>query len=264
MLMEVKNQIKVNILSTKYALEREMLNKFTFISNIVFMVLNNSSFIIQWIILYSIKDNIGGYSFKQVLLLWGLAAMGYGISRFFFKNAFDLSDIINTGKLDNYLVQPKNVLLSVITSDVEVSALGDILYGYIILFLYGFSIRNFLLYTFFGITAGFIITSVSIIFSSLAFWFGRVEVIANTLNSIMTNFATYPEGIFKGMIKILFYTILPLGFANYMPVQIMTSFNIYNLLIIIFIVLLFIGIAFFIFNRGLRKYSSTNLMNVRV
>ena len=80
----------------------------------------------------------------------------------------------------------------------------------------------------------------------------------------MTNFATYPEGIFKGMIKILFYTILPLGFANYMPVQIMTSFNIYNLLIIIFIVLLFIGIAFFIFNRGLRKYSSTNLMNVRV
>ena len=51
MLMEVKNQIKVNILSTKYALEREMLNKFTFISNIVFMVLNNSSFIIQWIIL---------------------------------------------------------------------------------------------------------------------------------------------------------------------------------------------------------------------
>ena len=264
MLMEVKNQIKVNILSTKYALEREMLNKFTFISNIVFMVLNNSSFIIQWIILYSIKDNIGGYSFKQVLLLWGLAAMGYGVSRFFFKNAFDLSDIINTGKLDNYLVQPKNVLLSVITSDVEVSALGDILYGYIILFLYGFSIRNFLLYTFFVITAGFIITSVSIIFSSLAFWFGRVEVIANTLNSIMTNFATYPEGIFKGMIKILFYTILPLGFANYMPVQIMTSFNIYNLLIIIFIVLLFIGIAFFIFNRGLRKYSSTNLMNVRV
>ena len=109
------------------------------------------------IIIYSIKDNIGGYSFKQVLLLWGLAAMGYGVSRFFFKNAFDLSDIINTGKLDNYLVQPKNVLLSVITSDVEVSALGDILYGYIILFLYGFSIRNFLLYTFFPIYQAYLL-----------------------------------------------------------------------------------------------------------
>ena len=264
MLTEVKNQIKVNLLSTKYALEREMLNKATFISNIIFMILNNASFIIQWIVLYSIKDNIGGYSFKQVLLLWGLAAMGYGISRFFFKNAFNLSDIINTGKLDNYLVQPKNVLLSAITSDIEVSAIGDIIYAYIILLLYGLNIKNFLLFTFFGITSSFILTSISIIFSSLAFWFGKVEIIADTLNSIMTNIATYPEGIFKGTIKILFYSIIPLGFTNYIPVQIMTNFNIFNLLTIIFVVTLFIGIAFNIFKVGLRKYSSTNLMNVRV
>lgn len=264
MLTEVKNQIKVNILSTKYALEREMLNKVTFVSNIIFMILNNASFIVQWVILYAIKDNIGGYSFKQVLLLWGLAAMGYGVSRFFFKNAFNLSDMINTGKLDNYLVQPKNVLLAAITSDVEVSALGDILYAYIILLIYGLSLKSFLLFTLFGITAGFILASVSVIFSSLAFWFGRVEVISNTLNSIMTNFATYPEGIFKGIIKILFYTILPLGFASYLPVQIMTNFNIYNLLVVIFIVLLFIRLAFLTFYKGLRKYSSTNLMNARV
>ncbi len=264
MLTEVKNQIKVNILSTKYALEREMLNKVTFISNILFMILNNASFIVQWVILYAIKDNIGGYSFKQVLLLWGLAAMGYGVSRFFFKNAFNLSDMINTGKLDNYLVQPKNVLLAVLTSDIEVSALGDILYGYILLFIYGISIKSFLLYTLFGITAGFILVSVSVIFSSLAFWFGRVEVISNTLNSIMTNFATYPEGIFKGIIKILFYTILPLGFSSYMPIQIMTNFNLFNLFIVILIVILFVSLAFFIFYKGLKRYSSTNLMNVRV
>ena len=55
MLMEVKNQIKVMLLSTKYALQREMLNKVTFISNVLFMILNNASFIVQWIILYSLK-----------------------------------------------------------------------------------------------------------------------------------------------------------------------------------------------------------------
>ena len=68
----------------------------------------------------------------------------------------------------------------------------------------------------------------------------------------------------SGIIKILFYTILPLGFASYLPVQIMTNFNIYNLLVVIFIVLLFIGLAFLTFYKGLRKYSSTNLMNARV
>ena len=122
MLMAVKNQLKVMFLSIKYALQREMLNKVTFISNIFFMILNDASFIIQWVILYSLKDNVGGYSFNKVLLLWGLAASTYGFSRFFFKDAFNLTETINSGKLDVYLIQPKNLLISCITSSVEVSS----------------------------------------------------------------------------------------------------------------------------------------------
>ena len=92
MLMEVKNQLRVFGLSVKYALMREMLNKVTFISNVLFMILNNASFIVQWIILYSLKDDVGGYTLKQVLLLWGFAAANYGFSRFFFNRAcfFDI------------------------------------------------------------------------------------------------------------------------------------------------------------------------------
>ena len=135
MLMEVKNQIKVMMLSLKYALMREMLNKVTFLSNIIFMLLNNVSFIIQWVILYSVKDNVGGYTFNQVLILWGMAAGTFGFAHFFFKKAFYLSDTITNGKLDSYLVQPKNVLISCITSEVSPSALGDFLYGCIMIFL---------------------------------------------------------------------------------------------------------------------------------
>ena len=87
MLTEVKNQLKVSLLSIKYCLIREMLNKTTFITNIVFMILNNSAMIIQWIVIYSLKDSIAGYSFKEILLLWALAASTYGVSRFFFYNS---------------------------------------------------------------------------------------------------------------------------------------------------------------------------------
>ncbi|MDE5539508.1 MAG: ABC-2 family transporter protein, partial [Bacilli bacterium] len=124
MLTAVKNQMKVTFLGVKYAIMREMLNKTTFLTNIIFMILNNASFIIEWLILYSLRENVGGYSFKQVLLLWGLASGTYGFTHFFFKKSHDLSDTINNGKLDSYLVLPKNVLISCITSDVEVSALG--------------------------------------------------------------------------------------------------------------------------------------------
>ena len=260
MLTEAKNQLKISILSIKYAIMREMLNKVTFLSNIFFMILNNASFIIQWIILYSIKDNVGGYTIKQVYLLWGLAASTYGVAHFFFKNAFILSDTINNGKLDSYLIQPKNVLLSAITSDVEPAALGDLLYGYIMLFLSGITISKFILFTILSILGGISITSISIILSSLSFWFQKTDMITSTHHSLMTSFATYPEGIFKGITKIILFTIVPVGIVNYIPIRIISEFNIYLFLIVFLVAVLFTTLSFIIFNIGLKKYSSSNLM----
>ena len=171
MLTEVKNQIKVTLLSIKYALVREMLNKTTFITNVIFMILNNACMIFQWIILFSLKDNFGGYTFKMVILLWGIASATYGFSHFFFRNAYKLSNTINSGKLDSYLVQPKNALISCITSDITPSALGDIIYGYIMLLIYGITLENFILFTFFVICGGLMLTAISVILNSLSFWF---------------------------------------------------------------------------------------------
>ena len=130
--------------------------------------------------------------------------------------------------------------------------------------IYGLNLKSFLLFTFFSLLGSLILVSISVIFSSLSFWFGKVDIISNTANSLMTNFATYPDGIFKGIIKILFYTIIPIGFVNYLPIKIMTDFNLMYTLIIIFSTIFFVSLAFIIFYRGLRKYSSSNLMNVRV
>lgn len=264
MLTAVKNQFKISFLSVKYALIREMLNKTTFITNIVFMLLNNASFLIQWAILYSLKDNVGGYTFKQVMLLWGLAASTFGFAHFFFKKAFYLSDDIHNGKLDSYLVQPKNVLLSSITTDVDTSALGDMLYGYIMVLFTGFTVSRFFLFTFFTICGGVVLTSVSVILSSLSFWFQKTDVLVDTGNSLCNHFATYPDGIFKGITKILLFTIIPVGIINYLPVRILTNFSLELTLIVFGVTILFVGLAFVIFYRGLKKYSSSNLMIARL
>ena len=257
---EVKNEIKIVIKATKYKLMREMLNKTTFIMNVLFMILNNATFIIQWIIIYSLKDNVGNYSLNMVLLLWGLASETYGGSRFLFKKAFSLSDIIVCGKLDSYLVQPKNVLISVITSDIEVSAIGDMLYGYIILFIYGFTLRNFILFTLFSITGSIIIVDIAIILGSLSFWIGKSDMIADTGNSQMTNFATYPDGIFKGVVRLLLFTLVPVGLTSYIPVWVITDFNLGQTLLVVSITIILSIITFKIFNQGLKRYSSSNLM----
>ena len=264
MLMEVKKEFKIYCLSIKYSLMKEMLNKITFLSNIIFMILNNASFIIEWIILFSLKDNIGGYDLKMVLILWGLASSTFGFSRFFFKNAFYLSETINDGKLDSYLVLPKNVLISVITSNIDISAIGDMLYGYIMLLLYGLNIKTLSLFTLFMITGGLILTSVSVILSSLSFWFGATDTLTDMGNSLMINFATYPDSIFKGLCKILLYTIIPAGLSVYLPIKIITNFNIISFFIVILFTIIIISLAVIIFNKGLKKYSSSNLMIMRI
>ena len=260
MLQAVKNQFRVTLKTIKYGLMREMLNKTSFIMNVLFMILNNASFIIQWVILYSLKEDVGGYTFNQVLLLWGIAASTYGFSHFAFKKSYSLSDTITNGKLDSFLVQPKNVLISAITTDIEVSALGDILYGYIVLFISGITITKFLLFTLFTLTGAIIITDVAVILGSLSFWFGRSDMIADAGNNLMTSFATYPDGIFKGLAKILLLTAIPIGLTAYFPVWIMTKFDLKLTLIIIALTIAITALAFVIFYRGLRRYSSSNLM----
>lgn len=264
MLTAVKNQMKVTWLNIKYSIMREMLNKVTFISNVVFMMLNNASMIIQWIIIFGVKNDVGNYSLKQIILLWGITSGCFGVAHFFFKNAFNLSEIINTGQLDNALCQPKNVLLSVITTDIRVSALGDLLYAYVMFFIYGFSIKGFLLFTLLIITGGLINTAFVVILGSLSFWFGRTEAIVDTSQTVMVMMGTYPDGIYSGVIKILLYTIVPLGIVAFIPVNIMTLFNPLLLGCIIVYTILIIAFAFFIFNAGLKKYSSSNLMNARI
>ena len=260
MLQAVKNQLKVTLKTIKYALMREMINKTSFIMNVLFMIINNATFIVQWIIIYRLREDVGGYTFNQVLMLWAIAASTYGFSHFLFKKAYYLSELITNGKLDSFLVQPKNVLISAITTDVEVSALGDILYGYIVLIISGLTVTKFLLFTLFSITGAIIITNFAVILGSLSFWLGRSDMIAETGNSLSTNFATYPDGIFKGMSRILLLTVIPVGLTAYIPVWVLTKFDLRLMLVVVGVTIISTVLTFIIFYRGLRRYSSSNLM----
>lgn len=264
MLMEVKSHIKLIFMSFKYNLLKGMDNRVAFIGQVLGMLLNNALMIIQWIVLFSIKDNIGVYVFKDVLLLWGLAASTYGVAHTFFESVFTLSNLIIEGKLDAFLVQPKNTLLYVATSKMKVSAVGDILYGFIILIILHLPLITSLLFILFSITGGLIVAAVAIIFNSLTFYFGSSEEIATTINNTIVNVGTYPDGIFDGKVRLLLLTIIPVSWIMYIPIDVMLSFNIGLTLSVIVFTIFIITLAYIIFKNGLKRYSSSNLMSARI
>jgi ABC-2 type transport system permease protein len=263
MLMGAKNQTKLILLSVKYNIMRAMTNRVTFLTNVIFMILNNATFIIQWVILFQLKENIGGYHMKEVLILWGLAASTFGISHIFFLGAYQLPDLIMNGKLDSFLVQPKNVLLGVISSGSSISAIGDVLYGYLIVIIFHFDIKILLLFTYFTITGAIILTAMAVIGGSLSFYIVRGDIISGNINNTILHLSTYPDGIFKGVVRILMFTIVPVGLVNYLPIHIMFDWDIKLFLVTTGFMLFVCIFAFFLFYRGLKRYSSSNLMSAR-
>ena len=105
-----------------------------------------------------------------------------------------------------------------------------------------------------------ILTAISVILNSLSFWFNKSDVITDTANSLMINFATYPDGIFKGLVRILFFTIIPIGFAIYLPLNILRDFNlIYFIIVIVFaIFLVLIAFLFLQINRDRKILYKSN------
>ncbi|MFT4145208.1 MAG: ABC-2 family transporter protein [Mobilitalea sp.] len=264
MLTVVKNQCKVMLLSVRYNIMREMTNRVSFLMYVSFMVLNNATFIIQWLLLFSLKSDIGGYSIDEVMLLWGLAAGTFGFAHVFFTGGFLLSDLIINGKLDAFLVQPKNVLLSAITSRTSSAAIGDVVYGYLIVIIFHFSIGNLLWFTIYSIMGAIIMTAFAVITESISFWLIRGDLISDNLNGLIINFSTYPDGIFKGIVRILLFTVLPVGMIVYLPVKLILKFHLLSFLYLTGFTIGISLLAFFIFYRGLKRYSSSNLMIARM
>jgi len=264
MLTAAKNQVRVCALSIKYNIMREMLNKVTFLTNILFMMLNNATFIVQWVILLRLKEDVGGYTMREIMLLWGLAASTYGLSHILFARAFSLPELIIGGKLDAYLVQPKNVLFSVITSETSSSAIGDLLYGLTLLCVFCFSVKRLMLFLLFTVTGAVIMTAFALLMGSLSFWFVRAEMFGNHMVSSLISFDTYPDGIFKGAAKFLLYSVIPAGIMIYYPVHIMIAFDINKLLVVLGYTIGIVAVSVAVFYRGLRRYSSSSLMQARL
>lgn len=260
----VKNQLRVCLLSLKYNMMREMVNRVTFLADICFMIVNNATILVQWVILFGLREDVGGYSMREIMLLWALTAASYGLSHILFARAFSLPELIINGKLDAYLVQPKNVLVSVMTSATDVTAIGDLLYGIGIMAALGLGVKGTLLFFLFTVTGTVIFSAFALLLGSLSFWFVRMDILENQAVMGMVSFATYPDGIFEGFSRFLLYLVIPVGMAVWHPVHIMAGFDLSKAAAVLGYAAFLAAAAVCVFYRGLKKYASGSLMAARM
>ncbi|GCD10841.1 ABC transporter permease [Clostridium tagluense] len=261
MLMEAKKSLKLMGYYFKFNISSVMEYRMSFLVQCFGMILNNSAFIFFWWILFENISTIGGYGFKDEMMLWALMSTSFGLCFVVFGNVNQITRMIINGELDSYLLQPKDPLINILCSKTIVSAWGDTLYGVILFFIIkGFHVRSFLLFLLFCITGALILASVLVTFHALSFYSGNTEGLAQLATEFFISFSIYPEGIFSNAVKYILYTVIPVAFVVYIPAKVINEFSLVMLLEVLGVALVWIVIAYTMFYKGLKKYESGNLI----
>jgi ABC-2 type transport system permease protein len=265
MLTEVKKHLSLIGRYFRFNLAASMEYRGSFLFQVLGMVLNNAAFAFFWWVVFHRIRVIEGYNFHDVMFIWALASSAYGFAHILFGNIGNIVNVILNGELDTYLLQPKDVYINLLCSRTQISAWGDLAYGYVLLILLnGFQPLQLLLFSGFVIFSGLLMGSVLATAESLTFFIGNASSLFRLAVNFLLTFTTYPEGIFKGGIRWIVYTLLPAGFIVYLPHRIMNRFHPGSLALLFLVDIVYVILGYLIFRWGLRRYESGNLITTKL
>lgn len=249
----------------KANLQSAMEYRAAFITQVVFMMLNNLAYFMFWALYFDKFKQVRGWTLQDMLLLFGIAATSWGIAAYFFGNFTTLSEIIAQGRLDYYLSLPRPVLLHTLASRSIGSGMGDLIYGLGSYLLSGYLSPDGFLRYLIGVFAGVaIFIAFLTIVQSLSFWLGNTTAISQlALNALLT-FSLYPRSLFDGAAKLILLTVLPAALIGSVPAEFVKVFSWPVLLQILGSSAILLALSVWIFYRGLKRYESGSGMQVEI
>ncbi|MGD2206981.1 MAG: ABC-2 family transporter protein [Anaerolineae bacterium] len=235
-----------------------------FLLQVFGMVLNNTMLLFFWWVLFSQLPTLRGWTLDQVMTLYAVVAFGFGLANVVCGNAFLVARLIVRGDLDYYLALPADPLVHLLVSRMSVSAWGDMAFGLAVYLLaaprFWASLPLFLLL---GLLAGLVFVAFGVLVGSLAFWVGNADNLATQAVNALITFGIYPIEIFPGAIQWLLYTLIPAAFVGSLPAALLTDFHWGRLAVLAAAAGGFALLARLVFQWGLRRYESGNLVTVR-
>jgi|SRR5690554_3375242 len=239
--------------------------RFSFWSQVLFMVLNNVFLLFFWWIFFANFQAVQGWGFKDILLLYALSAGAFGLSSMLAGNSLNLGEIIANGELDYYLLLPIDPLFNVTTSRMQVSAVGDLAFALALApMALGWNPLALLLFVLMLFCGGLVLVSFWTIIGSLSFFWGHNRGFSALASNAIIMFSTYPEYIFTGVVRMLLFTIIPAAFVAHLPLSLLRDFTWNKVALILLATLTLTVLARWCFALGIRKYESGNLMVTRL
>ncbi len=216
-------------------------------------------------VIYSHTDDIAGWSKYQMMLLVGTAMLLQRLTMgLFWTNLFEMGRNIRTGHFDFFLCQPGNPIFMVSSRKLDpdalfngIIAIGVVAYSVVQLGLHP-SLLDIGLYALLVMLALVIHYSALLLITSATFWLIGSQGIEGSYFTLF-EFSRLPRGAFHGAANVVFVYCLPAVVASNAPASVLIhGFQPHYVLWLGGMALLWLGVAIFVFNRGLRRYSSAS------
>lgn len=171
---------------------------------------------------------INNWNVNEMLFLFSLLFITYGIVVVLFADLRDFSCMIREGRFDRLMVRPRGLLFQLISNNADViAAFGHGMLG-LLLFLVSakrvgidWNVVN-VTYYIGAIIGGVLIQGgIFIFFSALSFYFVETNSIREIFYWNMRKFAGYPISIYNKIIQSIMIYVIPFAFVNYFPAQFM-------------------------------------------
>ena len=264
LLKKIHRVFKLHRIFIKQDLKRLMEYKVDFLTGAVGMLLAQAINLFFLSIIFSQIPSLKGYTFEQIIFIYGFALLPKAIDHLFFDNLWSIGYfIIRKGDFDKYLTRPVSTLFAVTVEKFQVDAFGELIVGITFLCVsipqisLDISFLNILLFIVAVFFSTFIYTGVKLITSSIAFWTKRSGHIMYMFYMV-NDFAKYPTTIYNKVVASIITYIIPFAFTAFFPASYFLGngnalFNIGGV-VIMSAALMALGI--FVWNKGVSSYES--------
>ncbi len=251
-------------------LRAKMQYRLAFVMDLMIQMVTVATNVLLYWVIFSKFKAINGWTLEQVLFMYFLGMLSYGVSGFFFNLQIGwLSGQIRRGNFDIILTKPINPLFHVVSRQFDFPAFPRLASGIVALAV--LSARLHIQWTplqavILGgdLVGGFLIfAALWIVVGSSCFWLVNSNAMTQILLQDARSFMDYPIDIYGKGVQAILTFILPYSFVNYFPARLLLGAGDYTFFSQSFDYLtLVVGVAAFcaaylFWTVSLRKYKST-------
>ncbi|WP_020575902.1 ABC transporter permease [Actinopolymorpha alba] len=171
--------------------------------------------------------SIGGWSLVEVAFVYGIRSMGHALHGILSGQLWTADGVVRRGEFDRYLLRPVNPLIQLLARRFQVTAVGDIVFGAVVLAVtavaapISWSLASVVFLIAAVIGSALVESAVMLAIASLTFRLLASSPILSVADTVFVTFGPYPLSVLPRTVAHLLTFVLPLAYAAFFPAAVL-------------------------------------------